>query len=217
MSGLKRSAGANIGIDTSQLRSPSTQLWLGTQYDGRRICRHCSTDLVMKTRKEELTAVLGAHGHVSSGFDEGMAGSQNQGLRRTWLNAPLPQTRLQIINPSAGGLYTGLSHAVSTIYRLEGLRTLWRGVSSVIVGAGAIHSWKIAEIGHTSDILVQVLLMLFILALTKSLKKRPVETKLMANTILSQLVRRLWFWGFNGVGWLLIECSCKWRMRNNCE
>lgn len=46
------------------------------------------------------------------------------------------QTRMQIINPSAGGLYTGLSHAVSTIYRIEGIRTLWRGMTSVIVGAG---------------------------------------------------------------------------------
>src|SRR5271155_940667 len=54
------------------------------------------------------------------------------------------QTRMQIINPSAGGLYTGLSNAVSTIYRIEGLRTLWRGVSSVIVGAGmqAIITYK---------------------------------------------------------------------------
>ena len=46
------------------------------------------------------------------------------------------QTRMQIINPTSGGLYTGISNAASTIYRLEGLRTLWRGVSSVIVGAG---------------------------------------------------------------------------------
>jgi len=45
---------------------------------------------------------------------------------------------MQIINPSAGGLYTGLTNAVSTIYRIEGIRTLWRGVSSVIVGAGGI-------------------------------------------------------------------------------
>ncbi|KAJ4545411.1 Fe(2+) transporter [Exophiala dermatitidis] len=52
----------------------------------------------------------------------------------------LMKTRMQIINPSAGGLYTGLSHAVSTIYRLEGLRTLWRGVTSVIVGAGPAHA-----------------------------------------------------------------------------
>jgi len=43
---------------------------------------------------------------------------------------------MQILNPSTGGLYTGLSNAVSTIYRIEGLRTLWRGVTSVIVGAG---------------------------------------------------------------------------------
>jgi hypothetical protein len=43
---------------------------------------------------------------------------------------------MQVLNPSAGGLYTGLSNAVSTISRIEGWRTLWRGVSSVIVGAG---------------------------------------------------------------------------------
>jgi solute carrier family 25 iron transporter 28/37 len=52
---------------------------------------------------------------------------------------------MQIINPSAGGLYNGLSHAVSTIYRLEGLRTLWRGMTSVIVGAGAIAASKDVE------------------------------------------------------------------------
>ena len=45
---------------------------------------------------------------------------------------------MQIINPSAGGLYSGLSNAISTIYRIEGIRTLWRGVTSVIVGAGGI-------------------------------------------------------------------------------
>jgi hypothetical protein len=43
---------------------------------------------------------------------------------------------MQILHPSAGGLYTGLTNAVSTIYRIEGWRTLWKGVSSVIVGAG---------------------------------------------------------------------------------
>jgi Mitochondrial carrier protein len=62
------------------------------------------------------------------------------------------QTRMQIINPSAGGLYTGLSNAVSTIYRIEGLRTLWRGVSSVVVGAGGIfrNSWieMVAHLGY---------------------------------------------------------------------
>jgi solute carrier family 25 iron transporter 28/37 len=52
----------------------------------------------------------------------------------------LLKTRMQIINPAAGGLYTGLSNAFSTIYRIEGLRTLWRGVTSVIVGAGPAHA-----------------------------------------------------------------------------
>src|SRR5690606_25561544 len=46
------------------------------------------------------------------------------------------QTRMQVLNPSSGGLYTGLTNAFSTIYRIEGWRTLWKGVSSVIVGAG---------------------------------------------------------------------------------
>ncbi|KAE8383916.1 mitochondrial carrier domain-containing protein [Aspergillus bertholletiae] len=52
----------------------------------------------------------------------------------------LLKTRMQIPNPSAGGLYTGLTNAVSTIYRIEGWRTLWKGVSSVIVGAGPAHA-----------------------------------------------------------------------------
>lgn len=52
----------------------------------------------------------------------------------------LLKTRMQIINPSAGGLYTGISNAVSTIYRIEGLKAMWRGVTSVIVGAGPAHA-----------------------------------------------------------------------------
>ena len=43
---------------------------------------------------------------------------------------------MQILHPTTGALYTGLTNAVSTIYRIEGWRTLWKGVSSVIVGAG---------------------------------------------------------------------------------
>lgn len=50
------------------------------------------------------------------------------------------QTRMQILHPSSGGLYTGLTNAFSTIYRIEGWRTLWKGVSSVIVGAGPAHA-----------------------------------------------------------------------------
>ncbi|KAI1986907.1 Fe(2+) transporter [Ophidiomyces ophidiicola] len=52
----------------------------------------------------------------------------------------LLKTRMQVLNPSAGGLYTGLSNAFTTISRVEGWRTLWKGVSSVIVGAGPAHA-----------------------------------------------------------------------------
>ncbi|WEW60619.1 Fe(2+) transporter [Emydomyces testavorans] len=52
----------------------------------------------------------------------------------------LLKTRMQVLNPSAGGLYTGLHNAFTTISRVEGWRTFWRGVSSVIVGAGPAHA-----------------------------------------------------------------------------
>jgi Mitochondrial carrier protein len=51
------------------------------------------------------------------------------------------KTRLQVINPSPAGLYTGLSNAVTTIARIEGIKTLWKGVSSVIVGAGMLQAY----------------------------------------------------------------------------
>lgn len=57
------------------------------------------------------------------------------------------QTRMQILHPSNGGLYTGLTNAVSTIYRIEGWRTLWKGVSSVIVGAGECDNFGRAVVG----------------------------------------------------------------------
>ena len=46
------------------------------------------------------------------------------------------QTRLQILNPSPTALYSGLSNAMVTITRVEGFRSLWKGLSSVVLGAG---------------------------------------------------------------------------------
>lgn len=91
-----------------------------------------------------LTTSSGAHRDVSSRLDEGKHFS-------CWSQVAGPltciaQTRMQIINPTSGGLYTGISNAASTIYRLEGLRTLWRGVSSVIVGAGEHKNLRTLEI-----------------------------------------------------------------------
>lgn len=48
------------------------------------------------------------------------------------------QTRLQVLKPAEGGLYTGLTNAFLKIRRVEGSGRLWRGVSSVILGAGLL-------------------------------------------------------------------------------
>ncbi|KAF2835926.1 mitochondrial carrier [Patellaria atrata CBS 101060] len=52
----------------------------------------------------------------------------------------LLKTRLQVINPSPTAVYSGVSNAIMTISRVEGIRTLWRGLSSVVVGAGPAHA-----------------------------------------------------------------------------
>merc|ERR1712000_179445 len=52
----------------------------------------------------------------------------------------LMKTRMQIVNPSPTAVYSGISNAMLTISRVEGFRTLWRGVSSVVLGAGPAHA-----------------------------------------------------------------------------
>ena len=47
---------------------------------------------------------------------------------------------MQVISASPAGHYSGLGHAVSRISATEGLRALWRGVASVILGAGPAHA-----------------------------------------------------------------------------
>jgi hypothetical protein len=43
---------------------------------------------------------------------------------------------MQVVSPSPTAVYTGISNAMVTISRVEGFRTLWRGLSSVVLGAG---------------------------------------------------------------------------------
>ncbi|KAF3158114.1 Fe(2+) transporter [Orbilia oligospora] len=51
------------------------------------------------------------------------------------------KTRMQIVNPAGSATaYTGIANAVSQISATEGARTLWRGISSVVVGAGPAHA-----------------------------------------------------------------------------
>lgn len=50
-------------------------------------------------------------------------------------------------------MYTGISNAMVTISRVEGFRTLWRGLSSVILGAGPAHAVYFASYEATKHAL----------------------------------------------------------------
>ncbi|CCO28434.1 putative mitochondrial carrier C8C9,12c [Rhizoctonia solani AG-1 IB] len=50
------------------------------------------------------------------------------------------KTRMQVITTSNVAVYSSLGNAVQRIASTEGLRTLWRGVASVIMGAGPAHA-----------------------------------------------------------------------------
>ncbi|KAF2444172.1 mitochondrial carrier [Karstenula rhodostoma CBS 690.94] len=65
----------------------------------------------------------------------------------------LLKTRMQVVNPSPTAVYSGISNAMVTISRVEGFRTLWRGLSSVIVGAGPAHAVYFASYEATKHAL----------------------------------------------------------------
>ncbi|PUU81540.1 mitochondrial carrier domain-containing protein [Tuber borchii] len=50
------------------------------------------------------------------------------------------KTRMQIVNPTPAAMYTGITNAVAQISSTEGVRSLWRGIASVAVGAGPAHA-----------------------------------------------------------------------------
>ncbi|KAF2717391.1 asparaginyl-tRNA synthetase [Polychaeton citri CBS 116435] len=52
----------------------------------------------------------------------------------------LLKTRMQVVNPSPTAIYTGVGNALATITRVEGYMSLWRGVGSVVMGAGPAHA-----------------------------------------------------------------------------
>ncbi|KAG0006494.1 asparaginyl-tRNA synthetase, partial [Modicella reniformis] len=50
------------------------------------------------------------------------------------------KTRMQILQPTPQAVYSGVINAISKITTTEGAKTLWRGVNSVILGAGPAHA-----------------------------------------------------------------------------
>lgn len=50
------------------------------------------------------------------------------------------KTRMQILSPSPAAIYTSISSAFSRILTTEGFSSLWRGVGSVVLGAGPAHA-----------------------------------------------------------------------------
>jgi len=50
------------------------------------------------------------------------------------------KTRMQVFATSPAAVYTGVGNALTRISSTEGMRVLWRGVSSVILGAGPAHA-----------------------------------------------------------------------------
>jgi solute carrier family 25 iron transporter 28/37 len=50
------------------------------------------------------------------------------------------KTRMQVLNPSPQAVYHGITHALERITSTEGVRAMWRGVSSMIAGAGPAHA-----------------------------------------------------------------------------
>jgi hypothetical protein len=59
--------------------------------------------------------------------------------RFSTLKSPF-QTRMQVFATSQAAVYTGIGNAFTRISSTEGMRALWRGVSSVILGAGPAHA-----------------------------------------------------------------------------
>lgn len=47
---------------------------------------------------------------------------------------------MQVFATNQAAIYTGVGNAFSRIASTEGLRALWRGVNSVILGAGPAHA-----------------------------------------------------------------------------
>ena len=67
---------------------------------------------------------------------------------------------MQVFSTAPGGsTYTGVVNAFSRISSTEGLRALWRGVASVIAGAGPAHAVHFGMYEFVKDVAAQKFLL----------------------------------------------------------
>ncbi|KAJ3550376.1 hypothetical protein NMY22_g533 [Coprinellus aureogranulatus] len=62
------------------------------------------------------------------------------------------KTRMQVFSTSPVAVYSGVGNAFSRISATEGMRALWRGVSSVALGAGPAHAIHFGVLEAVKDV-----------------------------------------------------------------
>lgn len=89
-----------------------------------------------------LNMYLGAYRHVPRRCYKGTRHlrGRSSAIPRDLELTYMVQTRMQILNPSAGAVYKGMIQSTMRIASGEGFMNLWRGMSSVVVGAGTCHA-----------------------------------------------------------------------------
>ncbi|PIA13521.1 mitochondrial RNA splicing protein [Coemansia reversa NRRL 1564] len=63
------------------------------------------------------------------------------------------KTRMQVVGSPSSVMYSGVGQALKVISTTEGMRSLWRGVMSVVLGAGPAHAVYFATYEQTKSIL----------------------------------------------------------------
>ncbi|KAI0320865.1 mitochondrial carrier domain-containing protein [Amylostereum chailletii] len=78
----------------------------------------------------------------NAGLGVNMAAGALAGITEHCVMFPIDsiKTRMQVFTASPAAMYSGIGNAVTRISSTEGFRVLWRGVSSVILGAGPAHA-----------------------------------------------------------------------------
>jgi len=79
---------------------------------------------------------------TNAGFGVNMLAGALAGITEHAVMFPVDsiKTRMQVFATSPAAVYTGVGNAFTRISSTEGMRALWRGVSSVILGAGPAHA-----------------------------------------------------------------------------